>query len=173
MTRQEVLMTFAQGCRKILQGDLSKLIVYGSYARGDYREDSDIDVMILTPLSNQQIEKVENAIFDLAFDLEMESGIVINPVIENEAHYQYWLGALPFYNNVEREGIANIRLTKEYVAKEIFPREIGRKLGALQKVREKSDYDDFYIASREKAEEQFQTAELVIAAVKEYLKKHE
>ena len=30
---------------------------------------------------------------------------VINPVIENEAHYQYWLGALPFYNNVEREGI--------------------------------------------------------------------
>ena len=69
--------------------------------------------------------------------------------------------------------IANIRLTKEYVAKEIFPREIGRKLGALRKVREKSDYDDFYIASREKAEEQFQTAELVIAAVREYLKKHE
>ena len=63
MTRQEVLMTFAQGCRKILQGDLSKLIVYGSYARGDYREDSDIDVMILTPLSNQQIEKVETAVF--------------------------------------------------------------------------------------------------------------
>ena len=62
---------------------------------------------------------------------------------------------------------------KEYVAKETFPREIGRKLGALQKVREKSDYDDFYIASREKAEEQFQTAAFVIAGVKEYLKKHE
>ena len=62
---------------------------------------------------------------------------------------------------------------KEYVAKEIFPREIGRKLGALQKVREKSDYDDFYIASREKAEEQFQTAAFVIAQVKEYLKKQE
>ena len=62
---------------------------------------------------------------------------------------------------------------KEYVAKETFPREVGRKLGALQKVREKSDYDDFYIASREKAEEQFQTAALVIAEVKEYLKKGE
>ena len=62
---------------------------------------------------------------------------------------------------------------KESVAKEIVPREIGRKLGALQKVREKSDYDDFYIASREKAEEQFQTAAFVIAEVKEYLKKHE
>ena len=60
---------------------------------------------------------------------------------------------------------------KEYVAKEIFPREIGRKLGTLQRVREKSDYDDFYIASREKAEEQLQTAELVIGEVKKYLDK--
>ena len=60
---------------------------------------------------------------------------------------------------------------KEYVAKEIFPREIGRKRGTLQRVREKSDYDDFYIASREKAEEQFQTAELVIGEVKKYLDK--
>ena len=60
---------------------------------------------------------------------------------------------------------------KEYVAKEIFPREIGRKLGTLQRVREKSDYDDFYIASREKAEEQFQTAELDIGEVKKYLDK--
>ena len=60
---------------------------------------------------------------------------------------------------------------KEYVAKEIFPREIGRKLGTLQRVREKSDYDDFYIASREKAEEQFQTVELVIGEVKKHLDK--
>lgn len=59
---------------------------------------------------------------------------------------------------------------KEYVAKEIFPREIGRKLGTLQRVREKSDYDDFYIASKDKANEQFQTAELVIMEVKKYLK---
>lgn len=60
---------------------------------------------------------------------------------------------------------------KEYVAKEVFPCEIGRKLGTLQRVREKSDYDDFYIASKEKTNEQFQTAELVISVVKKYLEK--
>ena len=95
MIRQEVLILFVQGTKKILKNNLSKLIVYGSYARGDYREDSDIDVMILTPLSKEEIEQVENSIFDLAFDLELE----------NEAHYRYWLGALPFYDNVEKEGI--------------------------------------------------------------------
>lgn len=105
MTRQEVLMTFAQGTRRILKSNLSKIIVYGSYARGDYKKNSDIDVMILTSLSKEEIEQVENHIFDLAFDLELETGIVINPVLENEVHYRYWLGALPFYDNVEKEGI--------------------------------------------------------------------
>lgn len=105
MTRQDALMSFAQGVRRILKRNLSKMIVYGSYARGDYKENSDIDVMILTSLSKEEIEKTENPIFDLAFDLELESGIVINPVLENEGHYRYWLGVLPFYDNVEREGI--------------------------------------------------------------------
>ena len=77
MIRQEVLMLFVQGTKKILKNNLSKLIVYGYYARGDYKENSDIDVMILTPLSKEEIEQVENSIFDLAFDLELESGIVI------------------------------------------------------------------------------------------------
>lgn len=105
MTRQDVLMFFVKNVKAILKENLSKLIVYGSYARGDYHSNSDIDVMILTPLSKEEIEHVENDIYDLAFELELESGIVVNPVIENESHYKYWLGALPFYNNVEKEGI--------------------------------------------------------------------
>ena len=83
MTRQEVLMTFAQDTRRILKSNLSKLIVYGSYARGDYKENSDIDVMILTPLSKEEIEKIENRIFDLAFDLELESGFWKMKLITN------------------------------------------------------------------------------------------
>ena len=61
---------------------------------------------------------------------------------------------------------------KEYVAKEIFPREIGRKLGTLQRVREKSDYDDFFIASKEEAQKQFDNAESIVAAIIEYMRKN-
>ena len=60
---------------------------------------------------------------------------------------------------------------KEYVATNVFPRELGKRLGMLKQLREKSDYDDFYIASKEKATEQFQTAELVIDEAKKYLEK--
>lgn len=68
--------------------------------------------MVLTTLTDSEIEKVETKIFDLAFDYEMEYGIwnmeygiEISVVVKNEEHFNYWLGALPFYNNVQEEGI--------------------------------------------------------------------
>ena len=41
---------FLQGLNKILGKRLKKVILYGSYARGDYNNSSDIDIMILTDL---------------------------------------------------------------------------------------------------------------------------
>ena len=58
---------------------------------------------------------------------------------------------------------------KEYVASGIFQREIGRRLGILKQLREKSDYDDFYIASKEKAEEQLETTKIILSSVEGYL----
>ena len=39
----------------------------------------------------------------------------------------------------------------------------------LKQLREKSDYDDFYIASKEQAQEQFNTAKYTIEAIEQYL----
>lgn len=58
---------------------------------------------------------------------------------------------------------------KEYVATGAFQRELGRRLGTLKQLREKSDYDDFYIASKEEAYKQIETANLILEKVKEYL----
>ena len=59
---------------------------------------------------------------------------------------------------------------KEYVATNVFPRELGKRLGMLKQLREKSDYDDFYIASRDQEEGQYHTAKYTIEKVEEYLK---
>ena len=85
--------------------NLVQIILYGSYARGEQQENSDIDIMLLTTLSDAEIEAAERKIFDLAFDYEMDHGVVINPIIKNEEHFNYWLGALPFYDNVKKDGI--------------------------------------------------------------------
>ena len=58
---------------------------------------------------------------------------------------------------------------QHYVASSIFSREIGRRLATLKQLREKSDYDDFYIASREQAERQLDSAGVIIKSICEYL----
>jgi predicted nucleotidyltransferase len=104
-TVSNIIYQFSLQLKKILGTSLSKVIVYGSYARGDYRENSDVDVMILVKLSDAEIKKVENEIYDLAFDIEISTGIDISPIIKNEDQYEYWVDTLPFYRNVREEGV--------------------------------------------------------------------
>lgn len=58
---------------------------------------------------------------------------------------------------------------KNYVKTEMFPKEIGRKLSKIEIIRHKSDYDDFYIASKEEAAEQVEVAENIIKLIEEYM----
>lgn len=65
-----------------------------------------------------------------------------------------------------KDAIGNFN--KDYVKTEIFPREIGRRIAQSQRIRQKSDYDVFYIATKEKAEEQIKTATDLLELVKKY-----
>ena len=64
------------------------------------------------------------------------------------------------------DAIANFN--KSYVKTEIFPREIGRKISEAEEIRHASDYDDFYIASREETERQIDVADEFLQLVEEY-----
>lgn len=101
----DILLEFTQQVQKVLGKSLKKVILYGSYARGDYRENSDIDIMVLTTLTDEEIRQIKTTIYDVAFDFQMEYGVDISVVIKNEEHFNYWLGALPFYDNVQKEGV--------------------------------------------------------------------
>lgn len=104
-TIHDIILDFSRQVKKILGNQLTKVILYGSYARGDYKENSDIDIMVLTTLTDDEIERIENSIFELAFDFEIKYGIDISVIVKNEEHFEYWLGALPFYDSVNKEGI--------------------------------------------------------------------
>ena len=101
----DIILGFSRQVKRILGTKLTKVILYGSYARGDYKDNSDIDIMVLTTLTDEEIDKIETQVFDLAFDFQMKYGIDISVIIKNEDHFNYWLGALPFYDNVQKEGI--------------------------------------------------------------------
>ena len=104
-TVRNIMYQFSQQMRRIFGVHLSKVIVYGSYARGDYQKNSDVDVMILVDLTEEEIKKRENAVYAIAFDIEMSTGIDISPVIKSEEQYEYSVDVLPYYRNVREEGV--------------------------------------------------------------------
>ena len=67
-----------------------------------------------------------------------------------------------------KDALANFN--KAYVKTEIFPRSLGRKIAEAEEIRHASDYDDFYIATKEEAADQIVTAEELINTVIDYCK---
>ena len=74
---------------------------------GDFNESSDIDIMILTDLSDDEIVEYRNKIWDYAYDIECDNNfdIDLSPLVKNIDKFNYWLEALPFYMNVQKEGV--------------------------------------------------------------------
>ena len=101
----EILKDFTKRIEEYFGESLIKVLLYGSYARGDNKENSDIDIMILTTLSDKEITEIENDIYDVAFEIEINMGINISPVIKNRKQFEYWVDTLPYYRNVRDEGI--------------------------------------------------------------------
>lgn len=62
---------------------------------------------------------------------------------------------------------------KTYVKEEVFTRTLGHRIAIAEEVRHNSDYDEFYIVSREETEKQIQTAMELIDEVEKYLANQE
>lgn len=62
---------------------------------------------------------------------------------------------------------------KNYVATDVLPRELGKRLGRIKMIREESDYSDFFVASLEDAQKQYETAEYIVDSVETYLKERD
>lgn len=101
----EVLKKYVEDVSKIYGEKLRTVILYGSYARGDFRPDSDIDIMILVDLSDDEIRNKGHILSDLTFDYNFNNDLEIMPIVKNLHHFNKWLRSYPFYNNVKNEGV--------------------------------------------------------------------
>ena len=99
------IQKFIKAVQQLLGTRLKKVILYGSYARGDYTKYSDVDIMILTNLSFKEIENYRDKISDIAYDIELDTGIILSPVIKNIEKYNSKVNIVPFYKNVQKEGV--------------------------------------------------------------------
>lgn len=102
---QESINRFVRECTKILGKRLKKIILYGSYARGDYNNSSDIDILVLTDYKPSQFYSVLKKISNMTYDIELDNNVILIPLINNIKTYNDEIDAIPFYSNIQKEGV--------------------------------------------------------------------
>ena len=79
-------------------------ILYGSEARGDARPESDIDVLILLDGDKRDIKR-EDEISGALYEIELNHGVIISPMIMLKKQWENRPFKTPFYINAINEGI--------------------------------------------------------------------
>ena len=102
---QEILHEYVAKIKSIYEGKLAKVILYGSYARGDYTPESDIDIMILVEGGDEEARKNNNALASMTYEFDMQHDVYVESSARSLRHFNYWRKAYPFYKNVHNEGV--------------------------------------------------------------------
>ena len=91
--------------KSLLKNNLIKIVLYGSYARGDYNQFSDIDIFILVQNKKEELNKILNLICEKLFDLDIKYNVAINPLIESLQVYNEYKDCSLLFENIEKDGV--------------------------------------------------------------------
>ena len=102
---QNLIEQYVEAVKKIYGSHVRQIILYGSYARGDYREDSDVDIMILVDMSDLELKAYAQQLSYMTYDFNLDYTLDIKPIAKSDAHFKKWIINYPFYSNIHKEGI--------------------------------------------------------------------
>ena len=105
MQQEQIKNEISMDIQNILGNKLHKIILYGSYARGDYNEDSDIDIMVLADIEEGNMRAFRGIINKTASRISLEHNALVAISIRNSSLFYYLMKILPFYQNVVNEGV--------------------------------------------------------------------
>ena len=91
------------GLLNIFKNNIEAIILYGSVARKDNTEESDIDVAII--LKKEIDDKTREAFIQWSADMDLQYDRVFSIIDIQERNMKKWGKVLPFYQNVQNEGV--------------------------------------------------------------------
>ena len=92
-------------CNSVFDNAVTDAFLYGSYARGDYHSESDIDILLTVNWEPEAISKMRRQIGFITSELSLKHDITVSVTVKPFAQFQKYADVLPFYKNVLREGI--------------------------------------------------------------------
>ena len=102
---QIITSTMVQKYRQFFGNRIKHIVLYGSYARGDFDEESDIDIVAIVDCTREEISAYQRQLAEVASDLDLEFGIMVSPGIIPYDDYLKYQDDLPYYRNIAMEGV--------------------------------------------------------------------
>ena len=102
----ELMHSLKEMCIKLSEtygATLDSIVLYGSYARGEETPESDVDIAVILKVGNT--EEMHDKMVDIVVDYELDLAVTLSVVPIDYDQYVEWNKTLPFYKNVEKEGI--------------------------------------------------------------------
>lgn len=100
-----ILHEVYSSCNPIFGNAIQDAILYGSYARGDYHAESDIDILLTVDWPAEKISKTRSSIGAITSELSLKHDITVSVTVKPLNQFRQFANVLPFYKNVLKEGI--------------------------------------------------------------------
>ena len=103
---REILSQVSELARTVFPNVYSETILYGSYARGDYDSESDMDIMVLADVPRTEMNRYKLPFLRLSSELGLAHDLLITITLKDRETFNRYLYAVPFYQSVRREGVS-------------------------------------------------------------------
>lgn len=103
MLLDEMKKELVQGLTAIFQNNISMIILYGSAARNEATNESDIDIAVI--IKKEMDNQTKKRFVRWAADMDIRYEKVFSIVDIQEDNMNKWENVLPFYQNIRKEGI--------------------------------------------------------------------
>ena len=103
-TLMRSIQSMSAELKQIYGDSLKEIIVYGSFARGTQTDESDVDIALI--LNGKPDANETDRMLECVSRHELECERVLSVIDIQKDHFEAWKKTLPFYSNIDREGIS-------------------------------------------------------------------
>lgn len=99
---EEWAKILVQKVLSIYSDNILSVILYGSVARGDNGDESDIDIALIVDKDDEQ---QHDELLEAIVDINLDHNCLISPALIERSQFEKWSNILPYYKNIKKEGI--------------------------------------------------------------------